>query len=230
MHRFPVQRRHVRLDDQFITRGDDAHDRLSSLDDAADGLEFNVDYSSTHGSDHDSALQDVSARAQLFRHLGQIRADLLRIGGNLVRPLRFHREDLHFGFADLLAQPRNRGKIFSTLSRDLGVDAPEPKGLRLRYQTASDQILLRLQFLGNKFDLARRAFDLSFVALDLLRQLFDALGEDAFFRGMKRAPRIEDLLLRLDDASDLPVRREQLWRPLDPVLFGAFGLEPGLPG
>jgi hypothetical protein len=35
--------------------------------------------------------------------------DLLRIGGDLVRPLRFEREDLHFGFADLLAQPRNRG-------------------------------------------------------------------------------------------------------------------------
>jgi hypothetical protein len=47
---------------------------------------------------------------------------------------------------------------------------------------------------------------------------------------MSQAPRIEDLLLRLDDASDLPVRREQLWRPLDPALFGAFGVEPDLPG
>src|SRR5262249_2096585 len=220
----------VRLDDQFITRGDDAHDRLSSLDDAADGLELNVDHSSAHGSDHDGALQDVSTRVQLFRHLGQTRADLLRSGGDLVGPLSVNREDLHFGFADLLAHPRNRGKIFSTLSRDLGVDAPEPKSLRLRYQTASDQILLRLQFLGNKLDLARRAFELSFVALDLLRQLFDALSEDIFSRGMKQAPRIEDLLLRLDDASDLPVRREQLWRQLDLVLSGAFGLQPGLPG
>jgi hypothetical protein len=157
MNRFPVHLCHLRLDDQFLTRGDDAHDRLSSLDDAADGLELNVDHSSAHGSDHDSALQDVSTRMQLLRHLGQIRADLLSIGGDLVRPLRFEREDLHFGFADLLAQPRNRGKIFSTLSRDLG-DAPEPKSLRLRHQTASDQILLRLQFLGNKLDLARRAF------------------------------------------------------------------------
>jgi hypothetical protein len=59
--------------------------------------------------------------------------------------------------------------------------------------------------------------------------LFDALGEDIFSRGVKQAPRIEDLLLRLDDASDLPVRREQLWRPLDLVLSGAFGLQPGLP-
>jgi hypothetical protein len=121
MHRFPVHLCHVRLDDQFITRGDDAHDRLSSLDDAADGLELNVDHSSAHGSDHDGALQDVSTRVQLFRHLGQIRADLLRIGGDLVRPLRVDREDLQFGFADLLAQPRNCGKMFPALSRDLGV-------------------------------------------------------------------------------------------------------------
>jgi hypothetical protein len=85
MHRFPVQRRHAPLDDQFITRGDDAHDRLSSLDDAADGLEFDVDHSSAHGSDHDSALQDVSTRVQLLCHLGQIRADLLRIGGEFFR-------------------------------------------------------------------------------------------------------------------------------------------------
>ena len=98
------------------------------------------------------------------------------------------------------------------------------------YQTASDQILLRLQFFGNKVDLARCAFYLSFVALDLLRQLFDALGENASSRSMSQASRIEDLLLRLDDASDLPARREQLWRPLDPVPFRAFGVEPGLPG
>src|SRR5262249_27689352 len=130
----------------------------------------------------------------------------------------------------LLAQPRNRGKIFSTLSRDLGVDALEPKSLRLRHQTASDQILLRLQFLGNKLDLERRAFELRFVALDLLRHLFDALARHIFSRVLKPAPRIETLLLRLDDAFDLPVRREHLWRPLDPVLAGAFGLQPGLPG
>jgi hypothetical protein len=50
-----------------------------------DGLEFNVDHSSAHGSDHDSALQDVSTRVQLLCHLGQIRADLLRIGGEFFR-------------------------------------------------------------------------------------------------------------------------------------------------
>src|SRR5262249_42011883 len=131
MHRFPVHRRHAPLDDQFITQGHDAHDRLSSLDDAADGLELNVDYSSAHGSGHDSALQDVSTRMQLLYPLGQIRADLLRIGGDLVRPFRVDREYLQFGFADLLAQPRNCGKMFPALSRDLGVDAPEPKDLRL---------------------------------------------------------------------------------------------------
>jgi hypothetical protein len=46
---------------------------------------LNVEHSSAHGSDHDSALQDVSTRVQLLCHLGQIRADLLRIGGEFFR-------------------------------------------------------------------------------------------------------------------------------------------------
>jgi hypothetical protein len=47
--------------------------------------QFNVDHSSVHRSDHDSALQDVSARVQLLCHLGPIRADLLRIGSEFFR-------------------------------------------------------------------------------------------------------------------------------------------------
>jgi len=103
VHRFPIQRRQTALYDQFVTRGYDTHDRFPSLDDAANGLEFDVNHSPANRSGHDGTLKDVSAGVQLFRYLSQFRADFLRISSNLIRSLRIDREDLQFGFTDLLA-------------------------------------------------------------------------------------------------------------------------------
>src|SRR5262249_20616713 len=172
----------------------------------------------------------VGARLQLLGDLRQVGADLLGIAGDLIGPLRVDREELHPGFADLLACPRDLGYVLAALSRNLGIGALQPEHFRFGRQAARDQMFLRLQLFADKFELLGRAFNLRFGALDLVQQLLDALRQDVPPRAAGRAPGLEYLLLGANDAPDLRVRRAQLGGKVDAALAGPFGVEPGLPG